>query len=243
MSGATCRARSSPARRTFAPPRASTRSIVSTAECWAGSVGSSRRSVATRSACATRGSDSILRPPCTRSRQAPNGSAAGLTTSLRALRLARVDSDFHTPVLAAAGLGFVRCDRLGLAEAARRHTSPIDALRYQKRPGRLGTTLRQGEVVGVRADAVRVPRDEELRPRVLVEARREVAEVRRRLGPNDVRVEVEQQPGRERHLDPFADALHDGAGNVLLELRGLLVHLVADDHPGRAANDRAEDRA
>ena len=60
---------------------------------------------------------------------------------------------------------------------------------------------------------------------------------------DEVGVEIVEQPGGERHLDPLSHALHGGPGNALLELVGLPVHLVADDRTGRAAHRGAEDGA
>ena len=59
-----------------------------------------------------------------------------------------------------------------------------------------------------------------------------------RLPDAPVGVEVIQKSRREGHLDSLADALHRCSGNVLLELLGLLIHLVADDRAGNAADDR-----
>ena len=58
-----------------------------------------------------------------------------------------------------------------------------------------------------------------------------------------VAVVREEQARLEGHLQTLADALHDGARNALLDLLGLLIHLVAD-HRARGAADRsADDRA
>src|SRR5687768_18000972 len=56
-------------------------------------------------------------------------------------------------------------------------------------------------------------------------------------------VEVEEQPRREGHLDPLADPLDRGAWNVLAQLAGLAVHLVAYDGASRATHHGADDRA
>jgi hypothetical protein len=60
---------------------------------------------------------------------------------------------------------------------------------------------------------------------------------------DDVRVEVVEQARREGHCDALSHARDSGPGNVLLELLGLLVHLVADDGANGSADNSADDRA
>jgi hypothetical protein len=88
-----------------------------------------------------------------------------------------------------------------------------------------------------------VAQDEEVGPGIFVEALSEGAEVGLRPGLDVIRVEVVEQPRREGHLDPLADPLDGGAWNVLAQLAGLAVHLVADDGARRATHRGADDRA
>jgi hypothetical protein len=85
--------------------------------------------------------------------------------------------------------------------------------------------------------------DDQLGVAVLREVARELAQVRLRGGLHVGRVEVVEQAALEGDEDPLAHALDARAGDVLLQLPGALVHLVADHGAGRAAEHRADDRA
>src|SRR3546814_2152736 len=53
----------------------------------------------------------------------------------------------------------VRCNRMEVAEASRDQTAGIDAMRHQRLTHRLGTLLREHQVVSLVADAVGVAGD------------------------------------------------------------------------------------
>ena len=88
-----------------------------------------------------------------------------------------------------------------------------------------------------------MPDDQQAGVRILVETRREILQIRRGVRLDAIRVEIEQQARLESDLDALAHALHDRAGDVLLQLLRLLVHLVANDCADRAADGRADDRS
>src|SRR5574338_1272150 len=91
-------------------------------------------------------------------------SAAGLTLRGSALLLAGVDGHLHATVLRPASVAVVRRDRLGLAEAARPHAVATDALRREVRHGGGRASLGEPQVVRVRADAVGMTDDQQVRP-------------------------------------------------------------------------------
>src|SRR5690606_14765501 len=152
-------------------------------------------------------------------------------------------------VLLPAGLGRVRGDGLALAHARDLHPARRDALLREIRRDGVRAALRERLVVVLGARRVRVADDERVRVRVLVQAAREVHEVLPGLRAERERVEVEQDRVVER--DPDTGRVAVLAGNrldgrvleLLVELLGLLVHLVADDGAGGAADGRADDGA
>src|SRR5690242_4137941 len=74
------------------------------------------------------------------------------------------------------------------------------------------------------------------------QALREIVQIRPRRVTQLVRVEVEQETALERDDETFADAGDGGAGDGLLNLFRLLIHLMTDDRAGGAAYGRADDR-
>jgi len=154
-----------------------------------------------------------------------------------------VDRDFDTAIQLPPTLGVIDSDRLGLATANCLQPPRVHALRGEVIPRCHCASLGERLVVLTGSDGVRVTHDKQVRIRVLAQARGQVAQVRRRLSANNVRVEVVEQPRCERHGDAFTYASDDGSRNVLLEFLGLLIHLVANDRSDRAANDGTDDGA
>ena len=85
--------------------------------------------------------------------------------------------------------------------------------------------------------------EQQLRVAELRQALRQVVEILLRCLAQLVRVEVEKQTALERHHEPFADTRDLSAGDSLLNLLRLLIHLVSDDRACRAADRGADDRA
>ena len=96
-------------------------------------------------------------------------------------------------------------------------------------------SARKTLIVGYGANAVRVADDEHLRVGVLAESLGELPEILPRGRHELIRVEREEQPRRERHMNALTDALDFGALD-LLDLSCLPVHLTADQRASRAAH-------
>src|SRR3954463_9917040 len=121
--------------------------------------------------------------------------------------------------------------------------SPWNSKRLQVGARGLRSPLGEIEVVGVRADAVSMPDDQNVRVRVLGQTVGKLLEIGSAVRQDFGRVEWEKDARREGHCDSFADARNRRARNFLLELLRLLVHLMADDRARRATDDRANDGA
>src|SRR3954468_208797 len=121
--------------------------------------------------------------------------------------------------------------------------SPWNSKRLQVGARGLRSTLGEIEVVGVRADAVSMPDDQNVRVRVLGQTVGKLLEIGSAIGEDFCRVEWEQNTRRKGDSDSFADARNRCAGNFLLELLRLLVLLMADDRARRATDNRANDGA
>ena len=128
----------------------------------------------------------VSRPP-----PEPSESVARLALCFRPLRLARVDRDLDASILAAPGLRLVRRHRFRLTKPAGSDTRARYTLCGQVGGRGVSTALGQSEVVVISSNAVRVPDDQQLRTRILVEAGRQIPQVRARLGTYHVGVEVE----------------------------------------------------
>src|SRR3954465_5387047 len=75
---------------------------------------------------------------------------------------------------------------------------------------------------------------------MFVETVRKLLQVRLAVGKDLRRVEREQNAGGKRHGDPLAHTRDRGSRNVLLQLLGLLIHLVADDGTCCSTDYRAD---
>jgi len=138
-------------------------------------------------------------------------------------------------------LGLVGRGRLGLAHPLGLDADHPAAREVAGRRG--GTPLGERLVVRLSPDSIGVPDDQQVRVVVLVEAAGQGVKIRARSTTDHVRIEVEHGARIEDDRDPLADPLDGGAGDVLLELLRLLVHLVSDDRVGGAADHGADDRA
>src|SRR5207248_10566483 len=93
------------------------------------------------------------------------------------------------------------------------------------------------------AFVVRVADEQQLRVAKLRQAVRQVREILPRRLAQLVGVEVEEQTALEGHDESFADTRDLGAGDRLLDLLRLLIHLVSDDRPGRTTDGGTDDCA
>src|SRR5207253_7714870 len=117
------------------------------------------------------------------------------------VRLAGVNSYLHASVLRSSRIGVIRLNRLRLAFANRMKPSGWNTKRLEVRAGGLSSPLREVEVVGVRADAVSVADNQDIRVGVLLQAVGELREVFLHRRQDFRRVQREEDSRSTRHRD------------------------------------------